>query len=312
MDDSRRDLQDSNLNSLVPDVQVNRRGFVAACLAAGFAVTAEPLLAQAIKTSMDGLEGGDSKIGDIPIYYAVPKGKGKRPVVLVVGEVWGNHEHIKDVVRRVAKAGYFAVANEPYFRIGELWKMTDIKEVLAGANKLTDEQAFADLDAVVGWADKNARANTKKLGITGFCRGGRMVWMYTAHNKKVDAGVAWYGGLQPGAAGAAAHADRRRGQDRPAGARPLRRRRPGHPARARRDAARRPQGIRQRQEIADPRLRRHAARLQRRLPSELSQGSCRRRMEANAGLVQKEWSCINKKGRPRRPSYLQFKNQSAY
>jgi carboxymethylenebutenolidase len=197
MDDSRRDLQDSNLNSLVPDVQVDRRGFVAACLAAGFAVTAEPLLAQAIKTPMDGLEGGDSKIGDIPIYYAVPKGKGKRPVVLVVGEIWGNHEHIKDVVRRLAKAGYFAVANEPYFRIGELWKMTDIKEVLAGANKLTDEQAFADLDAVVAWADKNARANTKKLGITGFCRGGRMVWMYTAHNKKVDAGVSWYGGLNP-------------------------------------------------------------------------------------------------------------------
>jgi carboxymethylenebutenolidase len=197
MEDSRRDLQDSNLNSLVPDVQVDRRGFVAACLAAGFAVTAEPLLAQAIKTPMDGLEGGDSKIGDIPIYYAVPKGKGKRPVVLVVGEIWGNHEHIKDVVRRVAKAGYFAVSNEPYFRIGELWKLTDIKEVLVGANRLTDEQAFADLDAVVAWADKNPRANTKKLGITGFCRGGRMVWMYTAHNKKVDAGVAWYGGLNP-------------------------------------------------------------------------------------------------------------------
>ena len=197
MEDSRRDLQDSNLNSLVPDVQVDRRGFVAACLAAGFAVTAEPLLAQAIKTPMDGLEGGDGKIGDIPIYYAVPKGKNKRPVVLVVGEIWGNHEHIKDVVRRVAKAGYFAVANEPYFRIGELWKMTEIKEVLAGANKLTDEQAFADLDAVVAWAGKNPRANVAKLGITGFCRGGRMVWMYTAHNKKVDAGVAWYGGLNP-------------------------------------------------------------------------------------------------------------------
>ena len=119
MDDShRRDLKDDNLNSLLPDVQVDRRGFVAACLAAGFAVTAEPLLAQAVKTPMDGLEGGDSKIGDIPIYYAVPKGKGKRPVVLVVGEIWGNHEHIKDVVRRLAKAGYFAVANEPYFRIG--------------------------------------------------------------------------------------------------------------------------------------------------------------------------------------------------
>jgi carboxymethylenebutenolidase len=197
MEDSRRDLQDSNLNSLVPDVQVDRRGFVAACLAAGFAVTAEPLLAQAIKTPMDGLDGGDSRIGDIPIYYAVPKGKGKRPVVLVVGEIWGNHEHIKDVVRRIAKAGYFAVANEPYFRIGELWKLTEIKEVLAGANQLTDEQAFADLDTVVAWARKHPRANVEKLGITGFCRGGRMVWMYTAHNKKVDAGVAWYGGFNP-------------------------------------------------------------------------------------------------------------------
>jgi carboxymethylenebutenolidase len=197
MDDASRDLKDDNLNSLVPDIQVDRRGFVAACLAAGFAITAEPLLAQAIKTPMDGLDGGDGKIGDIPIYYAVPKGKGKRPVVLVVGEIWGNHEHIKDVVRRLAKAGYFAVANEPYFRIGELWKMTEIKEVLAGANKLTDEQAFADLDAVVAWAGKNPRANVSKLGITGFCRGGRTVWMYTAHNKKVDAGVSWYGGLNP-------------------------------------------------------------------------------------------------------------------
>ena len=197
MEDSRRDLQDNDLNSLVPDVHVDRRGFVAACLAAGFAVTAEPLLAQAIRTPMDGLDGGDGKIGDIPIYYAVPKGKNKRPVVLVVGEIWGNHEHIKDIVRRLAKAGYFAVANEPYFRIGELWKLPDIKEVLAGANRLTDEQAFADLDTVVAWAGKNPRANTKKLGITGFCRGGRMVWMYTAHNRKVDAGVSWYGGLSP-------------------------------------------------------------------------------------------------------------------
>jgi carboxymethylenebutenolidase len=197
MEGSRRDLQNSDMNSLVPDVQVDRRGFVAACIAAGFAVTAEPLLAQAIKTPMDGLEGGDTKIGDIPAYYAVPKGGGKRPVVLVVGEIWGLHEHIKDVIRRVARAGYFAVGNEPYFRIGELWKMEEIKQVVAEANKLTDEQAFADLDAVVAWAGKNPRANAAKLGITGFCRGGRMVWMYSAHQKKVNAGVAWYGGLSP-------------------------------------------------------------------------------------------------------------------
>jgi carboxymethylenebutenolidase len=197
MEDSRRDLKDDHLNSLLPDVQVDRRGFVAACIAAGFAVTAEPILAQAIKTSMDGLDGGDVKIGEIPAYYAVPKGKGKRPVVMVVAEIWGNHEHIKDVVRRLAKAGYFAVSNEPYFRIGDLTTMTDIKEVIAAANKLSDMQAFEDLDAVFTWAGKHARADGSRLGITGFCRGGRMVWMYTAHNKKVDAGVAWYGSLMP-------------------------------------------------------------------------------------------------------------------
>ena len=197
MEDSRRDLKDHNLNSLLPDVQVDRRGFVAACIAAGFAVTAEPLLAQAIKTPMDGLDGGDVKIGEIPAYYAVPKGKGKRPVVIVVPEIWGMHEHIKDVTRRLAKAGYFAVTNEPYFRIGDLTKLENIKEVIAGANKLSDMQAFEDLDKVVTWAGGQARADASRLGITGFCRGGRMVWMYTAHNKKVDAGVAWYGSLMP-------------------------------------------------------------------------------------------------------------------
>ncbi len=197
MEDSRRDLKNDDLNSLLPDVQVDRRGFVAACIAAGFAITAEPVLAQAIKTPMDGLDGGKVKIGDIPAYYAVPKGKGKRPVVIVVPEIWGMHEHIKDVTRRLAKAGYFAVTNEPYFRIGDLTKLENIKEVIAGANKLSDQQAYDDLDAVVAWAGKHARANTGKLGITGFCRGGRMVWMYTAHNRKVDAGVAWYGSLMP-------------------------------------------------------------------------------------------------------------------
>ena len=193
----KRDLQNPELNSLLPDVHVDRRGFVAACIAAGFAVTAEPLLAQAIKTPMDGLEGGDTKIGEIPAYYAVPKTGGKRPVVLVIAEIWGLHEHIKEVVRRVAKEGYFAVANEPYFRQGELWKLEDIKQVMAGANQLSDEQAFKDLDATVAWAGKQARGNTDKLGITGFCRGGRTVWMYSAHQKKMDAGVAWYGGLSP-------------------------------------------------------------------------------------------------------------------
>jgi carboxymethylenebutenolidase len=100
-------------------------------------------------------------------------------VILVVGEIWGVHEHIKDVVRRLAKAGYFAVANEPYWKIGDLAKMTDIKEVVANANKLTDEQAFSDLDATVRWSEKQPKA-VAALGITGFCRGGRTVWMYSA------------------------------------------------------------------------------------------------------------------------------------
>jgi carboxymethylenebutenolidase len=117
--------------------------------------------------------------------------------VVLWAEVFGLHEHIKDVIRRVAKEGYFAVGNEPYFRIGELWKLENLKEVIAGANQLSDEQAFKDLDGVVAWAGKNARANTDKMGITGFCRGGRTVWMYDAHQSKIDAGVAWYGGLSP-------------------------------------------------------------------------------------------------------------------
>jgi carboxymethylenebutenolidase len=193
----KRDLGNSELNSLLPDVQVDRRGFVAACIAAGFAVSAEPVLAQAIKTPMDGLEGGDIKIGDMPAYYAVPKGGGRHPVVLVVAEIWGLHEHVKDVTRRVAKEGYFAIANEPYYKIGELWKIEDIKQVVAGANQLPDDQAFKDLDATVAWASKSPRASADKLGITGFCRGGRMVWMYSAHQPKMKAGVAWYGGLSP-------------------------------------------------------------------------------------------------------------------
>ncbi len=187
--------QNDHFNSLVPDTRVDRRGFIAGAIAAGFAVSANPLMAQAIKTPMDGLEGGDVKIGDIPAYYAVPKGKGRRPVVVVVAEIWGLHEYIKDTCRRLAKAGYFAVANEPYYRLGELWKMPEIKQVLAEANKLDDATAFADIDAIVGWAGKHKLANAGKLGVTGFCRGGRMVWMYTAYSRKVKTGVAWYGGM---------------------------------------------------------------------------------------------------------------------
>jgi carboxymethylenebutenolidase len=182
-----------HFNSLMPQTPLDRRGFIAAAIAAGFAVSAEPVLAQAIRTPMDGLEGGDVKVGELPAYYAVKKGSGKRPVVIVIPEIWGMHEYQKDICRRLAKVGYFGVSLDPFFRSGDLSKVTEIKQVLAGANALSDQQAFADLDSLVAWAEKHPRANAGKLGLTGMCRGGRMVWMYTAHNKKIDAAVAWYG-----------------------------------------------------------------------------------------------------------------------
>ena len=196
--DSLQDPENNDqFNSLVPETPVSRRTFIAAAIGAGFAVAADPVLGQAIKTPMDGLEGGDFKVGDIPAYYAVRKGGGRRPVVIVIPEIFGMHEYQKDMCRRLAKAGYFGASLDPFFRFGDLSKVSDIKQVIASANKLTDEQAFADLDALLAWAEKHKRANAGKLGITGMCRGGRMVWMYTAHQKKVDAAVAWYGSLMP-------------------------------------------------------------------------------------------------------------------
>ena len=186
-----------HFNSLVPETPIDRRAFIAGAIAAGFAVAAEPVLAQAIKTPMDGLEGGEVKVGDIPAYYAVKKGAGKRPVVVVIPEIFGMHEYQKDLCRRLAKVGYFGVSLDPFFRSGDLSKMTEIKQVLGEANKLTDQQAYADMDAVVAWAGKHSRANLDKLGVTGMCRGGRMVWMYTAHSPRVKAAVAWYGHFMP-------------------------------------------------------------------------------------------------------------------
>ena len=194
-------LDDPHFNSLVPEARLNRRGFIAGVVAAGFAVTAAPVLSQAITTSTDGLEAGDidvvTKLGSIPAYYAVPRNKGKRPIILVVPEIWGLHEHMKDVCRRLAHKGYFAISAEPYSRIGQLWKLTEIKDVLAGANKLTDEQAFIDLDGAADWASKHKLGAGNKMGITGFCRGGRMVWMYSAYSKRIKAGVAFYGPFLP-------------------------------------------------------------------------------------------------------------------
>ena len=191
-----------HFDSLYPEMKFSRRGFITSSLAAGFAVSAGPLMAQTvIKTPADGLEVADALIpvagGNLPVYFAAPKKPGKYPVVIVIPEIWGLHEYQKDICRRLAKAGYYGISLDPYFRSGQLWKLTDIKQVLSAANSLKDEVMLGDLDALVNWVEMQPKVNKAKLGITGMCRSGRSVWMYTAHNKKIKAAVAWYGSLSP-------------------------------------------------------------------------------------------------------------------
>ena len=191
---------DPHLESLLPAVKPSRRGFIAASGAVGFALAAGPLNAQAlITTSAEGLDVADMKVavqgGDMPAYMAAPAAAGRYPVVIVVPEVFGMHEYQKDICRRLAKAGYVGVSLDPFFRMGDLSKMTVIGDVVAAANKLEDKQMLADMDSLLDQATKSAKVNADKVGVTGMCRGGRSVWMYTAQSKRVKAAVSWYGGL---------------------------------------------------------------------------------------------------------------------
>ena len=168
--------------------------------AAGFALAVRPISAETITTSDEGLLAGEVQIptpdGEIPAYMAAPKAGGPFPVVLVVQEIFGVHEHIKDVCRRFAKLGYLAVAPELYFRQGDVSKMSNFSEIISKVvAKVPDNQVLADLDAAVTWAKNSGHGDTAKLAITGFCWGGRIVWLYAAHNPNLKAGVAWYGRL---------------------------------------------------------------------------------------------------------------------
>lgn len=179
-------------------MRFTRRGFIASAAASGFALAAGPLMAQtAIKTPETGLDIYDLRVpvpgGNMPAYIAAPKKAGRLPVVIVVPEVFGMHEYQKDIARRLANAGYFGIAYDPFFRKGDLSKMSDIKQVVGLANSLDDYQMLGDLDALVEFLEKQKRVNPKKIGITGMCRGGRTVWIYAAHSKKIKAGVSWYG-----------------------------------------------------------------------------------------------------------------------
>jgi len=187
------------LLSLMPKIDFTRRDFVVTTLAAGFALAVQPVSAETITTDTEGLEAGEVKIpvkdGEIPGYRAMPAKGGPFPTVLVVQEIFGVHEHIKDICRRLAKQGYFAVAPELYSREGDVSKLKDIQEIFKIVMKVPDAQVMTDLDSAVAWAKKSGKADTAKLAITGYCWGGRIVWMYAAHNKDLKTGAAWYGGL---------------------------------------------------------------------------------------------------------------------
>lgn len=186
--------------SLVPRREVNRRNFLVSTLGAGFALAVQPVVASAtISTPDTGLIAGEVKIpvadGEVPAYRAMPSDKPNAPLVLVVSEIFGVHEYIKDVCRRLARAGYCAVATELFARQGDPRKYSSIPELQAAiTSKTSDAQVMRDLDASVIWAAGQG-ADVQRLVITGFCWGGRITWLYCAHNPQVRAGVAWYGRL---------------------------------------------------------------------------------------------------------------------
>ncbi|HEY9613817.1 dienelactone hydrolase family protein [Allocoleopsis sp.] len=182
--------------------EFTRRQFIiTSALTAGFTLAAHPILAQVITTDTKGLVAGEVKIpvedGEIPAYRAMPARGNKFPTVLVIHEIFGVHEHIQDICRRFAKLGYLAIAPEMFVRQGDVSKLTDIQELVSKVvSKVPDSQVMSDLDATVAWAKKSSKGNINKLGITGFCWGGRVTWLYCAHNPAVKAGVAWYGRLE--------------------------------------------------------------------------------------------------------------------
>ena len=189
----------ADIRSLFPRFEPSRREAVVATLATGFALATQPVAAETtITTDASGLEAGEVAVAaadrEIPAYRAMPAQGGPFPVVLVVQEIFGVHEHIKDVCRRLAKEGYLAIAPEMYVRQGDVSNLESIDEVRAVVARVPDAQVMSDLDAAVAYAASSG-GNVEKLAITGFCWGGRITWLYAAHNPKLKAGVAWYGRL---------------------------------------------------------------------------------------------------------------------
>ncbi|MCX4164025.1 MULTISPECIES: dienelactone hydrolase family protein [Paraburkholderia] len=185
------------VDSLVPHVPFDRRTFIKAALGSGFAAAVLPVSAQTIHTDSDGLEAGEVAVTSggiiVPAYRAQPKGKTHLPVIIVVHEIFGVHEHIADVCRRFAKAGYLAIAPNLYTREGDASIYPTIQQLNEQlVSKVPDAQVLADLDATVAWAGEHG-GDLRRVGVNGFCWGGRITWLYAEHNPNVRAAVAWYG-----------------------------------------------------------------------------------------------------------------------
>ena len=185
-----------DLQSLRPLSMLDRRGFMTTALVGGFAAATLPVSASTISTDTTGLEVGETKIpvadGSLPAYFARPAAGKRLPVVIVIQEIFGVHEHIRDVCRRFAKRGALAVAPELFARQGNPATVTDMQVLMRDiVAKVPDAQVMADLDATVKWA--RSERGTGTLGVTGFCWGGRITWLYAAHSMELAAGVAWYG-----------------------------------------------------------------------------------------------------------------------
>jgi len=189
------------LDSLIGKTALTRREMMMTTLAVGFAAAVLPVRADTvITTGTEGLVAGEVRVpvadGEIPAYRAMPARGGPFAVVLVVQEIFGVHEHIKDLCRRFALEGYCAIAPELYARQGDVTKLTDYREIFAQVvSRVPDAQVMSDLDAAVAWAAKSGIGDAARVGATGFCWGGRITWLYAAHNPKLKAGVAWYGRL---------------------------------------------------------------------------------------------------------------------
>ncbi|MGO9359741.1 MAG: dienelactone hydrolase family protein [Xanthobacteraceae bacterium] len=186
---------------LTKTAPLSRRAFVTATAAsaAGYTLAAGPVRADTITTDTQGLDTGSGTVkvsdGDMPVYFARPAGVRNPPVIVVAMEIFGLHEYIRDVTRRLAKLGALAVAPDYYFRKGvDLTRIGDIKELLPIVNSKPDAELLSDLDSTVDWA-KAHDGDVTRLGIVGFCRGGRTVWEYAAHSDALKAGVAFYGPL---------------------------------------------------------------------------------------------------------------------